>query len=66
GRSPDRDLKDLVKKGYVKQIPREPYGGVYHYDETKRLVVTSSDNLFKRADPDGEKEKAKKKETPKP
>lgn len=66
GRSPDRDLKDLVKRGYVAKIPQEPYGGAYYYDETKRLVVTSSDNILKRADPDGKKEKEKKKETPKP
>lgn len=63
GRPPDRDLKDLVRKGYVTEIPREPYGGAYYYDETKHLVVTSSENLLKRAE---DKKEEKKKETPKP
>ncbi len=43
GRSPDRELKDLVKKGYVKEIPKEPYGGHYYYDEAKGMVMTSSE-----------------------
>ncbi len=57
GRSPDRELKDLVKKGYVKEIPKEPYGGYYYYDETKEMVVTSSEIFLRPKDDETSKKK---------
>ncbi len=46
GRAPDREMLDLVKKGYVREIPQEPYGGRYLYDEEKGMVVTSSEIIL--------------------
>ena len=34
-------LEDLVKKGIIPEIPREPYGGRYYLDETGRVMSTS-------------------------
>jgi hypothetical protein len=58
GKEPDRELRELVKKGYVKDIPKEPYGGQYYYDGEKRMVVTSSEKILR---PPEEKKEEKKK-----
>jgi len=47
GRAPDRELRDLVKKGYVREIPQEPYGGAYYYDEEKGMVQTTSEMFLR-------------------
>jgi tetratricopeptide (TPR) repeat protein len=34
-------LEDLVKRGIIKKIPEEPYGGRYYIDEAGRVMSTS-------------------------
>ena len=42
GKSPDKELKDLVKSKLVSEIPEDVYGGEYYYDEEARIVKTTS------------------------
>lgn len=42
GKSPDKELKELVKAKIVKEIPKGVYGGEYYYDEKDRIVKTTS------------------------
>ncbi|HOW51183.1 MAG TPA: hypothetical protein PLV42_03950 [bacterium] len=58
GKAPDRELKELVRKGYMSAIPQEPYGGHYYYDEQKEMVVTSSERTLRP--PEEENTKGKK------
>ena len=43
GKSPDKELKELVRTGIVSEIPKEVFGGEYYYDEQDRLVKTTTD-----------------------
>ncbi len=43
GEWPGRDLKELLEKGYINEIPSEPYGGKYFFDSERQIVVTNSD-----------------------
>jgi|GEM_PF-973795 hypothetical protein len=60
GKSPDKELKDLVKSKLVSEIPEDVYGGEYYYDEEARLVKTTSqgDRQYGKK----KEEEAKKKE----
>jgi hypothetical protein len=42
GKSPDKELQELVKSKLVSEIPEDVYGGEYYYDEEARLVKTTS------------------------
>lgn len=42
GRSPDKELKDLVGSKLIKEIPEDVYGGEYYYDEEDRIVKTTT------------------------
>lgn len=42
GKSPDKELTELVKTKIVKEIPKGVYGGEYYYDEEDRIVKTTS------------------------
>ena len=42
GKSPDKELTELVKTKIVKEIPKGVYGGEYYYDEDDRIVKTTS------------------------
>ncbi len=64
GKGPDRELKELVRRGYVSFVPPEPYGGRYEYDEGKGLVVTSSEVTLRPAEKAQETERKKGKGTP--
>ena len=69
GRSPDKELKDLVKSKLVSEIPEEVYGGEYYYDEKDRIVKTTSkgDRQYGRKKEEAAKKKAEeaeKKENP--
>lgn len=52
-KSPDKELKDLVKSKLIKEIPEDVYGGEYYYDEGDRIVKTTSE---------GDRQYAQKKE----
>lgn len=73
GKSPDKELTELVRTGIVKEIPKGVYGGEYYYDENDRLVKTTSqgdrqygkkkeEEAKKKAEEAVEKESAVKKE----
>ena len=73
GKSPDKELKELVKKKIVQEIPKGVYGGEYYYDEEDRIVKTTSqgdrhygrkkeEEAKKKAEEAGEKESGVKKE----
>ncbi len=59
GKSPDKELKELVKSNLIKEIPADIYGGEYYYDEEDRIVKTTTqgDRNYTRK----KEEKAKKK-----
>ena len=42
GKSPDKELQELVRTKIVKEIPKGVYGGEYYYDEEDRIVKTTS------------------------
>lgn len=42
GKTPDKELKELVKAKIVSEIPKGVYGGEYYYDEKDRIVKTTS------------------------
>lgn len=50
GKSPDKDLQDLVKSKLVTKIPEEIFGGNYIFDEKDSKVKTTSEGAryFKR------------------
>lgn len=58
GKSPDKELKELVRTKIVNEIPKGVYGGEYYYDEKDRIVKTTSagDRQYARK----QEEKAKK------
>ena len=43
GKSPDKELQELVRTKIVSEIPKEVFGGEYYYDEEERIVKTTSD-----------------------
>ena len=61
GKSPDKELKELVKSKLIKEIPADVYGGEYYYDEDDRIVKTTTqgDRQYARKKAE-EEEKAKK------
>jgi len=59
GKSPDKELTELVKAKIVTEIPKGVYGGEYYYDENDRIVKTSSQGDRKYIE---KKEKQAKKE----
>ena len=58
GKSPDKELTELVRTKIVSEIPKGVYGGEYYYDEKDRIVKTTSggDRQYARK----QEEKAKK------
>ena len=71
GKSPDKELKELVKSNLVEKIPEDVYGGEYYYDEADRIVKTTTEGDRHYLDTQAEKKKeteekgAKDKEAPK-
>ena len=64
-KSPDKELKELVKSNLIKEIPKDVYGGEYYYDEKDRIVKTTTqgDRQYTRKQAEKQKkeeEKAKK------
>ncbi|MBO4698342.1 hypothetical protein J5690_01860 [bacterium] len=64
-KSPDKELKELVKSNLIKEIPKDVYGGEYYYDEKDRIVKTTTqgDRQYTRKQTEKqnkEEEKAKK------
>lgn len=53
GKSPDKELQELVRTKIVSEIPKEVFGGEYYYDEEDRIVKTTSE---------GDRQYGKKKE----
>lgn len=47
GRYP-KYLGELVKTGILKEIPKDPYGGVYYWDNSDKKVKSTSNFLAKR------------------
>ena len=43
GKSPDKELTELVRTKIVSEIPKCVYGGEYYYDEKDRIVKTTSE-----------------------
>jgi len=54
GRTP-RDLKVLVERGFVKEIPTDPYGGRFYVDKNGSIMTTS--NLAYRPGPQRQMQK---------
>lgn len=42
GKSPDKELKELVRTNIVSEIPKGVFGGEYYYDENDRIVKTTT------------------------
>ena len=42
GKTPDKELNELVRTKIVPEIPKEVYGGEYYYDEKDRIVKTTT------------------------
>ena len=66
GKSPDKELKELVKSKLIEKIPEDVYGGEYYYDEEDRIVKTTTQGdrqyLRKQAEKQKEEEEKAKKE----
>ena len=60
GKSPDKELKELIRTRIVKEIPHGVYGGEYYYDEEDRIVKTTSqgDRQYGKKKEDEAKKKA--------
>jgi hypothetical protein len=41
GRAP-RDIQALVDRGYIKDIPTDPYGGRFYMDKNGSIMTTSN------------------------
>ncbi len=59
GKSPDREMKDLVSSKILRSIPDDIFGGEYYFDDKDRKVKSTSEGkrYYKK-----EKEKEKEKE----
>ncbi|MBP5407410.1 hypothetical protein J6Z19_09775 [bacterium] len=64
GKSPDKELTELVRTKIVSEIPKGVYGGEYYYDEKDRIVKTTSegDRQYGRKKETEEKEKRQENE----
>jgi hypothetical protein len=38
---PPADIADLVEAGYLEEMPIDPYGGEFFFDENHRVLTTS-------------------------
>ena len=62
GKSPDKELKELVKSKLIAEIPEDVYGGEYYYDEEDRIVKTTTQGDRHYASKKAEEEEKAKKE----
>lgn len=48
---PPNNLNQLVAKGLIAEIPKDPYGGEFYYDAKEDRIKTTSNFLFKQTTP---------------
>ncbi|HNW83855.1 MAG TPA: hypothetical protein PKG52_13285, partial [bacterium] len=65
GKSPDKEMTELVKSGFLKSIPEDVFGGQYFFDEKDRKVKTTTegDRAYKKKQEQKKLEELEKKKS---
>jgi len=65
GKSPDKEMKELIRSGFLKSIPEDVFGGQYFFDEKDRKVKTTTegDRAYKKKQEQKKLEELEKKKS---